>query len=35
MIGQLLNTFGNVQTYEHVPGVAAPYQAAALLAPSL
>ena len=35
MIGQLLNTFGPVQTYEHVPGEAIPYQPAALLTPSL
>ena len=35
MIGQLLNTFGPVQTYEHVPGETIPYQRAALLTPSL
>lgn len=34
MIGQQLNTFATVQTYEHVPG-AMPYQAAALLQPSI
>lgn len=35
MIGQLLNTFGPIQTYEHVPGTTPPYQRAALLAPSI
>lgn len=35
MIGQLSNTFGSVQTYEHVPGAISPYQAAALLTPSV
>jgi hypothetical protein len=34
MIGQQLNTFGNVQTYEHIPG-SIPYQPAALLRPSI
>jgi hypothetical protein len=35
MIGQLLNTFGAVQTYEHIPSEAIPYKPAALLFPSL
>ena len=35
MIGQLMNTFGPVQTYEHLPGSPKPYVPAALLAPSL
>ncbi len=34
MIGQLLNTFGRVQTYEHIPGAPNPYVPAALLTPS-
>lgn len=34
LVGQLLNTFGAVQTYEHQPGDSIPYRAAALLAPS-
>jgi hypothetical protein len=29
MLGQLLNTFGNIQTYEHVPGDTRPYHPAA------
>lgn len=35
MIGQLLNTLGRVQTYEHIPSTAVPYQPAALLTPSV
>ena len=35
MVGQLLNTFAGVQTYEHVPGAATPYQPAALVTPSI
>jgi hypothetical protein len=35
MIGQLLNTFGSVQTYEHFPGDMAPYRPAAIINPSL
>lgn len=34
MIGQQLNTFGRVQTYEHDPSGSAPYRSAALLTPS-
>ncbi len=34
MIGQLLNTFGQIQTYEHIPGVPIPYLPAAKLTPS-
>jgi hypothetical protein len=34
LIGQLLNTFGTVQAYEHVPSNLVPYQPAALLHPS-
>jgi SMODS-associated and fused to various effectors sensor domain len=33
MVGQLLNTLGRVQTYEHVDGESPPYQPAALLRP--
>ena len=35
MIGQLLNTFGQVQTYEHLPGDPIPYLPAAVLTPSV
>jgi len=35
MIGQQLNTFAEVQTYEHVPGDPIPYKPAALLTPSI
>jgi hypothetical protein len=35
MIGQLLNTFGRVQTYEHIPGTPNVYTPAALLTPSV
>ena len=35
MIGQLLNGFGDVQTYEHVPGQTPCYVPAALLQPSI
>lgn len=35
MIGQLLNTFARVQTYEHVPGDPIPYLPAAILTPSV
>ena len=34
MIGQQLNTFGRVQTYEHDPAAGVPYTPAALLSPS-
>ncbi|MDX7952129.1 SAVED domain-containing protein [Lichenihabitans sp. Uapishka_5] len=34
MIGQQLNTFGRVQTYEHDPAASVPYTPAALLSPS-
>lgn len=34
LIGQQLNTFGTVQTYEHDPSMAVPYVAAATLHPS-
>ena len=35
LIGQQLNTFAKVQTYEHVPGDPIPYKPAALLTPSI
>jgi hypothetical protein len=35
MIGQLLNTFGQIQTYEHMPGDPIPYLPAAKLTPSV
>ena len=34
MLGQLLNTFGTVQTYEHLAGDAEPYRPAARFTPS-
>jgi hypothetical protein len=34
MLGQLLNTWGSVQTYEHTAGNAQPYQPAAHFNPS-
>lgn len=35
LIGQLLNGFGEVRTYEHIPGQEPCYVPAALLRPSL